>query len=111
MVVKLDRVRYLKIEFFNDPPSIGQFVSSIRNSVKTIMGEIFLANSSLHVVEYAETFAIIRCTHTSRDAIEAAIQMTNFEEFVPVVRKVSGTLKSLSKNAIDTELENDENID
>jgi RNase P/RNase MRP subunit POP5 len=107
MVVKLDRVRYIKIEFYNDPPSIGQFVNMLRANVKTLKGEIFLANSALHVVEFTNNFAIIRCTHVSRDAVEAATQMIVYEDFITVLRKVSGTLKSLSKKAIDPQLDDE----
>jgi len=101
MVVKLDRVRYLKVDFFNSPPPLKQFISLIRSIVSTIAGEIFLASSAVHVVEFNEKSTIIKCTNLSRDVVESAIQLIQYNDFVPVVRKVSGTLKALSKTAVD----------
>lgn len=108
MVVKLDRVRYLKIDFFDTPPQIGQFIGILRKLVSDLAGEIFLASSAVHVVEYTETFTIIKCTNISRDVVESAIQLIQYQDFVPVVRKVSGTLKALSKTANDSSIDDDD---
>ncbi|OLS28895.1 MAG: hypothetical protein HeimC2_03320 [Candidatus Heimdallarchaeota archaeon LC_2] len=103
MVVKLDRVRYIRVDFFGQPPSIGHFINGLRSNVRKLKGELFLATSNLHVVEYKDKYAIIKSTNKSRDTIEAALQLFDFNEFILVVKKVSGTLKSLSKTAIDEE--------
>ena len=105
MVVKLDRVRYILVEFLGQPPSVGRFIKGIRKNISKLKGEIFLSTSNVHVVEIEDTFAIIKATNKSRDTIEAAIQLLDFDEFVPVVKKVSGTLKSLSKTAVDLDSE------
>ena len=105
MVVKLDRVRYILVDFYGQPPSIGQFIGSLRSNVNRLKGELFLATSNLHVVEYVENHAIIKSTNKSRDAVEASLQLLDFKDLIVVVRKVSGTLKSLSKTAVDEESE------
>ena len=103
MVVKLDRVRYIRVEFYGQPPNIGHFINGLRSNVRKLKGEFFLATSNLHVVEYENNFAIIKATNKSRDTVEAALQLFESEEFNLVVNKISGTLKSLSKTAIDEE--------
>ena len=105
MVVKLDRVRYLLVDFYGQPPAIGQFVSALRSNVKKLKGDIFLATSNLHVVEFKSEYAIIKSTNKSRNTIEASIHLLEFKDFALNVRKVSGTLKSLSKSATDEEWE------
>ncbi len=105
MVVKLDRVRYILVDFHGQSPSIGQFIGGLRSNVTKLKGELFLATSNLHVVEYEDNHAIIKSTNTSRDTIEAAIQMLDFKGFILIIRKVAGTLKSLSKTAIDEDCE------
>ncbi|MCE7737480.1 MAG: hypothetical protein GPJ54_21500 [Candidatus Heimdallarchaeota archaeon] len=101
MVVKIDRVRYMKVAFFSSPPSLGQFIGLLRRLVSDLAGEIFLSSSAVHVVEFTEKSAIIKCTNHSRDVVESAIQLIQFNDFVPVITRISGTLKALSKTAID----------
>lgn len=105
MVVKLDRVRYIWVDFHGQCPSIGQFVGGLRSNVRKLKGELFLATSNLHVVEFEDDHTIIKSTNSSRDTIEASIQLLDFKEFIPKVKKVAGTLKSLSKTAVDEECE------
>ena len=101
MVVKIERYRYLKVEFYGDEIPINKLVSALRYSVKTLGGELSLAESGLYVVDYTNNVAIIRCTHNLRDLVEAAIQLLDLPNMIPVVRMVSGTLKALSKTVID----------
>lgn len=101
MVVKIERYRYLKVEFYGDEVSINKLVSALRYSVKTLGGELSLAESGLYVVDYTKNVALIRCAHNLRDLVESAIQLLDLPNMVPVVRKVSGTLKALSKAIID----------
>ena len=105
MVVKLDRVRYIRIDFHGQTPSIGHFINELRLNVRKLKGELFLATSNLHVIEYKDNYAIIKSTNKSRDTIEAALQLFDINEFILIVKKVSGTLKSLSKTAIDEKSE------
>lgn len=91
----------MKVDFFNSPPSLGKFIGLLRRQVSDLSGEVFLASSAVHVVDFTERSAIIKCTNHSRDVVESAIQLIQYDDFVPVVTKISGTLKALSKTAID----------
>jgi len=110
LVVKIERYRYLKVEFYGDEVSINKLVSALRYSVKTLGGELSLAETGLYIVDYTNNVAIIRCAHNLRDLVESAIQLLDLPNMIPVVRIVSGTLKALSKTIIE-EFEETEDLE
>jgi len=97
MVVKNERKRYLLVEFFGQIPDKRDLVYALRNNVATLGGQLALAQSSLHVVDIMGSFAIIRATHLSRDLVEASIQLLKYNNTIPVVRSVSGTIAKTRK--------------
>ncbi|MHA2169228.1 MAG: Rpp14/Pop5 family protein [Candidatus Kariarchaeaceae archaeon] len=107
MVVKNERKRYLKLEFFGTPPDYGKLIYLLRKNVRKLAGEVFLARSSVHLIDISDQEAIIRCTHTARDVVEAAIQLFKEDSFIPVVRKVSGTIKALGSHLVDDDDDRD----
>ncbi len=103
MVLKNERKRYLKVEFFGTPPEFGKLIYLLRKNVRKLAGEVFLARSGIHIIDLSGQQAIIRCTHIARDVVEVAIQLIKEESVIPVVRRVSGTIKALGKHLIDDE--------
>ena len=97
MVVKLERPRYLLVRTFGNLPEIGQFITALRKSIISLMGDIFLAQSSLHIVNYSSSSIIIRSTNLSRDPVEAALQMIKLPNLVLRVVLVSGTIKKIGR--------------
>ena len=100
MVVKGERKRYLKVFFYGKTPPLPELVSGLRKHVSLLAGQLFLANSSLHVEKLNESSAIIKCNRVSRDIVESAVQLLGNGEFIPIIKKVSGTMKALEKHFI-----------
>ena len=107
MVVKIERKRYLLVEFLGEPPEVRQLVGKLRQNIATLGGQIALASSSIHVIDVIGSFAIIRATHESRDMVEAAVQLLNFTNTLAVVRTVSGTIKKINTILHTSFVEND----
>lgn len=110
MVVKLERPRYLLVRTFGNLPEIGQFITALRKSIIALMGDIFLAQSSLHIVNYSSSSIIIRSTNLSRDPVEAALQMIKLPNLVLRVVLVSGTIKKIGK-ILQQEFDENESIE
>lgn len=96
MVVKLERRRYILVEFFEKSPNANSFNKKLREKVSQIAGELLLARSGLSVLEYKEKMLIIRCNHHSRDMVEAALCLLEFDDYFRI-NTISGTLKSIDQ--------------
>lgn len=96
MVVKIERKRYLLVEFAPKPPELKQMISLLRRKVAELGGQFQLAQSSLHVVDIIDNYAIIRSTHEYRDLVETAIQLVDYGDAIPKVVVVSGTIKKVT---------------
>lgn len=105
MVVKDERKRYILIEFLNDKPEKSILNKNLRLKISRLAGEIFLSRSSLVVMDYKEKFYIVRCTHITRDIVEAALNLLEWKDNFLKTIKVSGTIKGIDRSLADNEEE------
>jgi len=97
VVVKLHRYRYLKLEIYGNELSLKLLIQTLRKKYSLVFGEIALAKSALHVLQLTSNNFIIRVTHLHRNQIEAVVQLIGDNTYIPVIRRVSGTIKGITK--------------
>ena len=108
MVVKQERPRYLLVEFTDNTPDKRKLVKVLRDKIAYLGGQLALSKSNVHVVDVVNNYAIIRAQHESRDIVEVAVQLLDFKSTVPVVRTVSGTIKSINEHLSTNIIDDDE---
>lgn len=96
MVVKNERKRYILVEFYRSPPSKRELINQLRNNIESLGGQLALAKASIHVIDVLDHFAIIRATTESRDLVESAIQLLDFDDNLVTIRVVSGTIAKIN---------------
>ncbi len=95
MVVKMQRLRYILVKFLDTTPNSRILSNLLREKIKELSGILFLAKTGLFVMDNEnENYLIIRCSHTSRDLVEASLQLIS-DNFPLRVISVSGTIKKI----------------
>ncbi len=102
MVVKDERKRYILVSFMDEAPKRSYFNKILREKVGVLAGQLLLARSGISILDYKERMLIIKCNHKSREMVEAALPMLKINTAMKIIT-VSGTIKSIDKNLVDSE--------
>lgn len=95
--------RYLLVKIVADKPlSREQFGNAVLDSVRRNFGEIGLSRIDPRLVRYDpdRSSAIIACKRERATELQAAVALISEfsgESFIPLVVRVSGTIKALGK--------------
>ena len=96
MVVKNERKRYILLELMDQGLDKISLDKKLRKKIRFLAGEIFLGYSNLHIIETDKpNFLIVRCNHTSREIVEAAIQLVADYFSTYKINTISGTIKKI----------------
>lgn len=105
------RWRYLQVHLESDSPIAREaFSTAIRSSLKTLYGEIGMAEVDMRILDFDESSAvgIVRCR---REAVErlrtvvATVTEVDGKRVLASVRRVSGTIRSLRSRRVKTYVE------